>query len=68
MPHPQLLGDADVAAATEVIRGQVLSGYIGAPGEGAGRGALCRGRRIERAEQRGEEKRQKAPFLQQGKL
>lgn len=33
LPHPNLLGDADVAAATEVIRGQVLSGYIGAPGE-----------------------------------
>ena len=33
LPHPQLLGDTDVAAATEVIRGQVLSGYIGAPGE-----------------------------------
>ncbi len=33
LPHPALLGEADVAAATEVIRGQVLSGYIGAPGE-----------------------------------
>jgi perosamine synthetase len=33
LPHPNLLGDADVAAAIEVIRGQVLSGYIGAPGE-----------------------------------
>ncbi len=32
-PHPSILGDADVAAATDVIRGGVLSGYIGAPGE-----------------------------------
>lgn len=32
-PHPSLLGEADVAAAAEVIRGGVLSGYIGAPGE-----------------------------------
>ena len=31
--HPSLLGEADVAAAAEVIRGGVLSGYIGAPGE-----------------------------------
>jgi perosamine synthetase len=33
LPHPSLLGEADVQAATEVIRGGVLSGYIGAPGE-----------------------------------
>ena len=32
-PHPGILGEADVAAAAEVIRGGVLSGYIGAPGE-----------------------------------
>jgi len=32
-PHPSLLGEDDVAAAAEVIRGGVLSGYIGAPGE-----------------------------------
>lgn len=32
-PHPSLLGEADVAAAAEVIRGGVLSGYIGAAGE-----------------------------------
>ena len=32
-PHPSLLGEADVAAAVDVIRGGVLSGYIGAPGE-----------------------------------
>ena len=32
-PHPALLGEADVAAAAEVIRGGVLSGYIGASGD-----------------------------------
>jgi perosamine synthetase len=32
-PHPSLLGEADVQAAAEVIRGGVLSGYIGAPGD-----------------------------------
>lgn len=32
VPHPCLLGEADVQAAAEVIRGGVLSGYIGAPG------------------------------------
>ena len=31
-PHPPILGESDVAAAAEVIRGGVLSGYIGAPG------------------------------------
>ncbi len=32
-PHPPMLGEDDVAAAASVIRGGVLSGYIGAPGE-----------------------------------
>ncbi len=32
-PHPSILGEADVAAAADVIRGGVLSGYIGAPGD-----------------------------------
>jgi dTDP-4-amino-4,6-dideoxygalactose transaminase len=31
--HPSILGEADVAAAASVIRGGVLSGYIGAPGD-----------------------------------
>ena len=31
-PHPNILGEADVAAAADVIRGGVLSGYIGAAG------------------------------------
>lgn len=33
MPHPALMDEADVEAAASVIRGGVLSGYIGAPGE-----------------------------------
>jgi dTDP-4-amino-4,6-dideoxygalactose transaminase len=33
LPQPSLLGEADVQAAADVIRGGVLSGYIGAPGE-----------------------------------
>ncbi len=41
-PHPALLGDADVAAATDVIRGGVLSGYIGAAGEAFMGGARVR--------------------------
>ncbi len=31
--HPSLLGDADIEAVTQVMRGGVLSGYIGAPGQ-----------------------------------
>ncbi|MDO9093330.1 MAG: DegT/DnrJ/EryC1/StrS family aminotransferase [Rubrivivax sp.] len=41
-PDPALLGEADVAAAAEVIRGGVLSGYIGAPGEAFMGGARVR--------------------------
>ncbi len=41
-PHPSILGEADVAAAAEVIRGGVLSGYIGAPGAAFMGGARVR--------------------------
>ena len=42
MPHPPLLDERDVEAASDVIRGGVLSGYIGAPGEAFMGGARVR--------------------------
>ena len=42
MTHPPLLDERDVQAASEVIRGGVLSGYIGAPGEAFMGGARVR--------------------------
>ena len=41
-PHPSILSEDDVAAAAAVIRGGVLSGYIGAPGEAFMGGARVR--------------------------
>ena len=53
MPQPSLLDERDVQAAAEVIRGGVLSGYIGAPGEAFMGGPRVRGLEAEWAERFG---------------